>query len=75
MRCRGHPAVQRSDGHTEVLSYVLGRNAAGQRFLGRLALAVGHLGITTALATELSRDFQPGAGTLDGQLAFHLGEA
>src|SRR5574337_1663656 len=69
-----HPAIQRRNGHAEVPGYVLGRDAAGQQFLGRFDLAVRHLGLAPALAAELPGDLQSGAGTLDGQLALHLGE-
>ena len=64
--CRGwHPAVQRRNGHTKVLGYVLGRQAAGQQLLGRFDLAFGHLGLATAFAAKLPCDIQPGAGTFD----------
>ena len=75
MRGGWHPAVQRRNGHAEVLGHVLGRHPAGQQLLGRLDLAVGHLRLAAAFAAELLGDFQPGAGALDGQLALHFGKA
>ena len=70
--CRGwHPAVQRRNGHAEVLGHVLGRHAAGQQLLGGFDLALGHLGLATAFAAKLPGDIQPGAGTLDDQFALH----
>src|SRR5574337_799276 len=75
VRRGGHPAIQRWNGHAEVPGHVLGRDAAGEQLLGRLDLAVGHLGLATALAAELAGDFQPGSGAFDGQLALHFGEA
>ncbi|EGH2970222.1 hypothetical protein ID988_004118 [Salmonella enterica] len=52
MRGGWHPAVQRRNGHAEVLGHVLGRHPAGQQLLGRLDLAVGHLRLAAAFATE-----------------------
>ena len=75
MRGSRHPAVQRGNGHAEILGHVARRHAAGEQFLGRLYLAVGHLALASTLPAELTRDFQPGARALDGQFTLHLGQA
>ena len=74
MRRGRHPAVERRNRHAEVPGHVLGGDAACQQLLGRLHLAVGHLGFAAALTAELTGDLQAGASALDGQLALHLSE-
>ena len=71
MRRGWHPAIQRGDGYAEVLGHVLGWNAASQQLLGRLDLAVGHLELTAALATELPCLFgRTGQALIEAKLFF-----
>ena len=64
MGCSRHPAVEGWNGNTEVLGHIPGRNTAGQQLLGRSNLAIGHLGLTPTLATQLACHVQPGAGVV-----------
>jgi hypothetical protein len=70
-----NPPVESWYGDAEVACHIARRYSACEQLLGRFDLAVGHLSFPATFAAELPGNVKTGAGSLDGEFAFHLGQA
>ena len=70
-----HPAVEGWDGNSEIFCDLARGCAGGQQLVGRRNLTVGHLAFAATDAAQLAGGGQAGLGALQGELAFHLGQA
>lgn len=71
----GDPAIQGGHGDAQVLGDLAGREAVGQKPAGRVNFAIGHLAFAAAHFSPLFGSRQASVCPLQGEFAFHLGQA
>ena len=72
---RRHPAIESGHGDPQVLGYFTGSQAIGKEAAGRVNFTIGHLAFAAAHFSPLFGSRQASVCPLQGEFAFHLGQA